>query len=291
MTIDALIDDDGAVVVVTGGHCKHCGAPVEGHRVPGTSLEFDRLSRRAATAAAALGGVPPIPRVLALPAPGGPDYTVPEHDPDTSYPTFRRVLPVRMAAETGIPRDLVHDPELAPGPKFIYMSLFGEAALTAVIPRTRGFLRVWARAFGIVTATMATWLEALVRAGWAFVRKAPHGSKGEVEVTLFFHKTPACIDVTEPDPLIRPVRALPKLPPSPRKAERQEVGRAVRRAREGAGLKQRELADAIGVAKPTVSRWESGTLGISSANLGKIRRMLGVRVALLPEHADEGPER
>jgi DNA-binding XRE family transcriptional regulator len=48
------------------------------------------------------------------------------------------------------------------------------------------------------------------------------------------------------------VRARAKLPPPP-----------VRRAlREGAGVKQEDVANVIGVTRETVSRWESGERGV-----------------------------
>ena len=58
------------------------------------------------------------------------------------------------------------------------------------------------------------------------------------------------------------------------------VGRAIRRARMRKGLKQTDLASAVGVTPETVSNFERGRTAPSLTTLGKLAHVLGI-----PPHA------
>jgi transcriptional regulator with XRE-family HTH domain len=58
-----------------------------------------------------------------------------------------------------------------------------------------------------------------------------------------------------------------------------EIRGRIRRAREEAGLSQREVAEALGVAQVTVSDLERGRTRVSAADLARLATILGVGVA------------
>jgi repressor LexA len=57
--------------------------------------------------------------------------------------------------------------------------------------------------------------------------------------------------------------------------------------REALGLNQAELAQIVGVSKATLSRWESGQLGPSRANLDALAAALRTTTSALHESAGE----
>ena len=57
---------------------------------------------------------------------------------------------------------------------------------------------------------------------------------------------------------------------------RMEIGMKIKRARETAGLSQRDLASAIGVSNGAVGQWESHAKKPGRESLGKISRALGI---------------
>lgn len=53
-----------------------------------------------------------------------------------------------------------------------------------------------------------------------------------------------------------------------------QVGQQIRAAREAKGMDQTELAEAVGAARETVSRWETGAMPISRRSLIALRAVL-----------------
>lgn len=64
------------------------------------------------------------------------------------------------------------------------------------------------------------------------------------------------------------------------------AGRAVRRAREAAGLSRADLAAACGVTTQQVRKYETGANRISVSRLQGIARTLGVRAESLLDHPE-----
>lgn len=55
-----------------------------------------------------------------------------------------------------------------------------------------------------------------------------------------------------------------------------QVGEQIRAAREAKGMTQPELAEAVGAARETVSRWETGAMPISRRSLMALQAVLGM---------------
>jgi len=55
-----------------------------------------------------------------------------------------------------------------------------------------------------------------------------------------------------------------------------QIGEQIRAAREAKGMDQAQLAEAVGAARETVSRWETGVLPISQRSLIAVRSVLGM---------------
>jgi transcriptional regulator with XRE-family HTH domain len=55
-----------------------------------------------------------------------------------------------------------------------------------------------------------------------------------------------------------------------------QIGEAIRAAREAKGMDQGQLAEAVGAARETVSRWETGALRISRRSLLAVQGVLGM---------------
>jgi transcriptional regulator with XRE-family HTH domain len=71
------------------------------------------------------------------------------------------------------------------------------------------------------------------------------------------------------------------------------VGRKIRALRGeyagGKGLKQEELAEAVGVTANTLSRWESAVYRPSLKDLQKLAKVFGVSISIFfPDEQDEG---
>ena len=79
-----------------------------------------------------------------------------------------------------------------------------------------------------------------------------------------------------------------ELPPPPRAATAFDliVGRAVRSAREEAGLSRADLAATCGVTTQQMRKYELGTNRITVSRLYLIARALGVRVESLLDHPE-----
>jgi transcriptional regulator with XRE-family HTH domain len=60
--------------------------------------------------------------------------------------------------------------------------------------------------------------------------------------------------------------------------EAQDVGRVLKRLREGAGLSQRVLAEQLGVQQPAVARWEAGGVQMSINRIDEILAHFGYGV-------------
>lgn len=60
-----------------------------------------------------------------------------------------------------------------------------------------------------------------------------------------------------------------------------KLPKALKAARESAGLSQADLAEKLGVAASTVAGWELGTHGVRLDRLTQIARAVGVDVAEL----------
>lgn len=74
-----------------------------------------------------------------------------------------------------------------------------------------------------------------------------------------------------------------------REQDTLEVGRRIARAREGAGLKQAEVASGLGRAQSLISHWETGKREPSLSDLLALAEMIGAPVAtLLPDGAVPG---
>lgn len=56
----------------------------------------------------------------------------------------------------------------------------------------------------------------------------------------------------------------------------QSIGERVAKLREKRSLNQAELASLLRVTQGTISRWESGKVGISAEEAGKIAKILNV---------------
>jgi transcriptional regulator with XRE-family HTH domain len=61
------------------------------------------------------------------------------------------------------------------------------------------------------------------------------------------------------------------------------VGRGIKAARSAAGLSQAQLADRIGVAKVTISHWETGHRTPSMDSLTRTADALGIPIATIFE--------
>jgi transcriptional regulator with XRE-family HTH domain len=64
------------------------------------------------------------------------------------------------------------------------------------------------------------------------------------------------------------------------------VGARLRAARRGAGLTQKQLAQALGVDSITVSRWERGVTSPSLPRLGRIAEVTATSIGDLVRNAD-----
>lgn len=64
------------------------------------------------------------------------------------------------------------------------------------------------------------------------------------------------------------------------------LGPAIRRARRTSGLTQDQLAEAVGVHRPSVSAWERGVHAPSEGNLRDVARALSMTVEALRELSD-----
>lgn len=86
----------------------------------------------------------------------------------------------------------------------------------------------------------------------------------------------------------------PMQPTAPAEAEAasepKKVGRRIRQLRGAAGLKQAELADAIGVKAGEVSSWEAGLRRPGIEKAGKLVSVLGTDLDYLFLGASETPE-
>ena len=68
-------------------------------------------------------------------------------------------------------------------------------------------------------------------------------------------------------------------------------GERIRREREAKGLTQEELAEAVGVSRQAVSKWENGTSDPSTSNLCALAKLYGIPVEeLLHETQEEKSE-
>ncbi len=72
-----------------------------------------------------------------------------------------------------------------------------------------------------------------------------------------------------------------------------ELGPALRRARLGAGLTQRQVAQAAGTAQTAIAAYENGKKSPNAATLARLAVAMGVRlrVDFVPPHGDEREER
>jgi transcriptional regulator with XRE-family HTH domain len=68
--------------------------------------------------------------------------------------------------------------------------------------------------------------------------------------------------------------------------ERGGLAAALRAARRSAGLTQKQLAEALGVASITVSRWERGVASPSISRLQRISEVTSTNVTALAHSAD-----
>jgi transcriptional regulator with XRE-family HTH domain len=68
--------------------------------------------------------------------------------------------------------------------------------------------------------------------------------------------------------------------------ETPTVGARLRAARRGAGLTQKQLAQALGVDSITVSRWERGVTSPSLPRLGRIAELTATSIGDLVRNAD-----
>jgi putative transcriptional regulator len=67
----------------------------------------------------------------------------------------------------------------------------------------------------------------------------------------------------------------------------QITGKLIREARKRAGLRQHQLAAAVGVSRPSIVQYERGGRPVSVDVLAKIANALGVRpAALMPTHGE-----
>ena len=73
-----------------------------------------------------------------------------------------------------------------------------------------------------------------------------------------------------------------------------ELGRLICSRRKARGLTQEQLAEAVGVARQTVSKWETGETVPDAESLGKLASVLGFSVdralGLEPEEDEDGME-
>lgn len=70
-------------------------------------------------------------------------------------------------------------------------------------------------------------------------------------------------------------------------APKAHIGKAIRLARRSAGLSQAELADAVGVHRPTVSAWEREANTPTRSNVEDVARALSMTVDSLQQLAEE----
>lgn len=71
--------------------------------------------------------------------------------------------------------------------------------------------------------------------------------------------------------------------PAPDEDPRQRFARVVRQAREQRGWHQDQLADAAGVSRPTIQRWETGKTGTPDPeNARRVFQALGLDPRLIP---------
>lgn len=66
------------------------------------------------------------------------------------------------------------------------------------------------------------------------------------------------------------------------------LGQQIKAARLDAELTQQQLADKIGVTRPTVSQWEAGTTSPTAGKMDDLRRALGLPGAVFFEGRDDG---
>ena len=67
-----------------------------------------------------------------------------------------------------------------------------------------------------------------------------------------------------------------------------KLGSLIRALRREAGLTQRELAEALGVSRQAVSKWETGTADPSTSNLLALAKLFGVPAEELLHQATGG---
>lgn len=73
-----------------------------------------------------------------------------------------------------------------------------------------------------------------------------------------------------------------------RTAEVRRIGERVRDLRLARGMTQAELADAVGVHRVTITRFESGTHDLGVSNLRRLANVLHVEVGALFDELGDG---
>lgn len=70
-------------------------------------------------------------------------------------------------------------------------------------------------------------------------------------------------------------------------ATRMAIAQRIRDSREYLGLSQADVAEVLGIARPAVTRIESGERNVESAELDRLARLFGCSADYLLGHADE----
>lgn len=70
-------------------------------------------------------------------------------------------------------------------------------------------------------------------------------------------------------------------------ARRQAIAQRIRESREYLGLSQADVAGVLGIARPAVTRIESGDRNVESAELDQLARLFGCSADYLLGHVDE----
>jgi len=69
--------------------------------------------------------------------------------------------------------------------------------------------------------------------------------------------------------------------------ERLEIAKRLRAAREQCGLSQGQVAEMMGLQRPSISELEAGRRGVSAEELAKLAKIYGVSTAWLTKSAPE----